>query len=127
MKGPPAARPATETTIREVENKAREFEFGRRVRIVNDEVQIIDVCGADRLQRYLQAPNAELVRANSGKIVAIKLLSVGNDRGHLGEHHGSSVLTTRTEQDQTEHRWIDGRNVRPGIRHPYSPLARSFR
>lgn len=128
--------PTTETTIREVENKAREFEFAKRVRVINEESQIVEICGADGLRRYLEAPNVEFVRAHGRKIVAIKLLSKGDDRGHLGERHGSSLFTTHkivqtpgNSSPKVAHRWFDEseRSVRPGVRHPYSRDARDLR
>jgi hypothetical protein len=82
-------------------------------------------CDADRIERYLSAPNVEIIRSNRGMLVAIKLRSVGDDSGHLGEQHGNSNKTTRMERGENEHRWSNGRNVR--VRHPFSPSARTWR
>ncbi len=95
MTGPPAKAPASETTSRVVEKQTRAFAVARRVRVVNHEGVVIDVCTPDRLQRYLDAPNAELIHAHGGKLVAIKLLSVGDDSGHLGEGQRSSARSLR--------------------------------
>jgi hypothetical protein len=67
------------------------------------------------------------LRAHNGRIKAIRLLSIGDDTGHLGEQHGNSTQTTRSERGENEHRWFNGRNVRSGVRHPYSPSARTLR
>lgn len=127
--GPPHAQQVANTTMRVVEKQARPFTtVARRVAIVSDAGDHF-MCGAGCVQRYLNAPNAELIVTHGGKLRAIKLHSVGDDRGHSAEHHGNSVFTTKrpTERfDEVEHRWIDGRNVREGIRHPYSKKARAL-
>jgi hypothetical protein len=127
MSEPSAARPISETTDWGVEKQAQASEAARRVRVIGLNDRLIDICSGDRLRRYLRAPNKEIIRSHQGRIVAIKLLSAGDDRGHSGEQHGNSIRTTRTEHDKQEHRWFNGRNVRPGVRHPYSPSGRTFR
>jgi hypothetical protein len=127
MSGPSAARPISETTVWGVEKQAHVSEAARRVRIIGLDNRFIDICTADRIERYLNAPNTEIIRSNRGMIVAIKLLSAGDDSGHLGEQHGNSTQTTRRERGENEHRWFNGRNVRSGVRHPYSPSARTLR
>lgn len=97
MTGPPASRPATEATIRVVEKQGRASEATRRVRIVNEDDVLIERCEPHRLDKYLRAPNAVAIRKHNGQIVAIKLQSAGNDRGHLGENHGTSNVTIRQE------------------------------
>jgi hypothetical protein len=34
------------------------------------------------------------VRKHAGELVGIRLLSLGDDRGHAGERHGQSTVTT---------------------------------
>ena len=119
----PPAQPVNATTSRGVEKQARFTKVAPRVTIFNEDGRR-EACKAENLKRYLDATNAEFVITNGGKLVAIKLLSVANDHGHLGEQQGNSVVTTTGAQFQCEHRWLNGRNVRSGIRHPYSPQAR---
>jgi hypothetical protein len=41
------------------------------------------------------------VRKHGGELVGIRLLSLGDDRGHTGELHGRSTVTTsRVRNDQ---------------------------
>jgi hypothetical protein len=93
--GPPATRPETQPTSRGVEKQARAYEGGRGVRIVGEAGVLLDVCQGEQLERYLEAPNAEIKRSHRGRIVSIKLRSVGDDRTYSGERHGSSLVTTR--------------------------------
>ncbi len=106
MTKPPVARPSTKPTIRVVEKKTREFTSARRVRVFNDEGVLIDLCPPDRLRRYLDAPNAELVHSHGGKLIAVKLRSVGDERGHLGEKHGGN--SRRTWLGQIDPRLMPG-------------------
>ena len=46
------------------------------------------------IRRLLAAPNAVPVRKHGGELVGIRLLSLGDDRGHSGELHGRSTVTT---------------------------------
>lgn len=46
------------------------------------------------IARYLSAPNAEPVNDHRGQLRAIKLSSLGDDRGEAGERHGNSLVTT---------------------------------
>ena len=95
MIGPPAERPCPDTVFRGSRDKQpRAFGGDRRVRIVGDDDLLIEVCPPDRLGRYLAAPNAEVKRRKDGSIRFIRLLSLGDDRGHLGESHGRSTITT---------------------------------
>ena len=64
------------------------------MRVVGEDGVLIDVCPPDRLGRYLAAPNAEVKRRADGSIKLIRLRSMGDDRGHLGENHGRSTVTT---------------------------------
>jgi hypothetical protein len=49
---------------------------------------------ADSIRRLLAAPNAVPVRKHGGELVGIRLLSLGDDRGHAVERHGRSTVTT---------------------------------
>jgi hypothetical protein len=49
---------------------------------------------AEQIRRLLAAPNAEPVVKHGGKLVGIRLLSLGDDRGHSDERHGTSIVTT---------------------------------
>ncbi len=49
---------------------------------------------AEQIRRLLDAPNAAPVRTHGGKLVGIRLHSFGDDRGHTGERHGRSTITT---------------------------------
>jgi hypothetical protein len=69
---------------------------------------VVDVCDQSQLQKYLGAPNAEVIRAHSGRIVAIRLHSFGNDDGHSPERHGRSTVTTWREPLE---------NARPLLQH----------
>jgi hypothetical protein len=64
------------------------------VRIVGEDDLLIEVCSPDCVSRYLAAPNAEVKRRKDGSIRLVRLLPCGDDRGHLGENHGRSTVTT---------------------------------
>lgn len=64
------------------------------MRIISTDGILIDVCAPDQLDRYLNAPNAEVKRRKDGTIRHVTLLGVGDDRGHLGENRGRSTVTT---------------------------------
>ena len=93
MTGPPAVRLASETTIRVVPKKARAFKAKGRVRVVGQDGALVDVCAGPRLQRYLAAPNAEIIRAHNGTVMFVRLLAFGDDRKHCDEKHGNSNRT----------------------------------
>jgi hypothetical protein len=93
--GPPAARPNSDPVSRGSRiQQPRAFEEGGRVRVVGEDDILLDVCAPDQLGRYLNAPNAEVKRRKDGSIRLIRLLAMGDDRGHLGESHGRSTVTT---------------------------------
>src|SRR5215472_1551109 len=95
MTGPPAARLHPDTASRGSRDKQpRAFGEGRRVRVVGEDDVLVDICPPDRLGRYLGAPNAEVKRRADGSIRLVQLRSVGDDRGHVGENHGRSTITT---------------------------------
>jgi hypothetical protein len=95
---PPAVRQATKTSVRRDEKQGREFEGGGAVRVFSEDGYFIARLHAlrdsEQIRRLLDAPNSEAVRKHGGKLVGIKLLSFGDDRGHLGEQHGRSTVTT---------------------------------
>src|SRR5258707_1510729 len=95
MTGPPAIRPASDTVSRgSRKQQPRALGGGRGVRVVGEDDLLIDVCPPERLGRYLSAPNAEVKRRADGSIRLVHLRSPGDDRGHLGEYHGRSTVTT---------------------------------
>lgn len=58
----------------------------------------------NEIAKHLAAPNAEDVRDRRGRLQAIRLLPFGDDRGHSGERHGSSLATTeRCRNDYGEY------------------------
>jgi hypothetical protein len=64
--------------------------------VVGENGIVVDVCTTmDQLGRYLAAPNAEVKRRKDGSIRLVRLRSAGDDRGHGGEHHGRSTVTTQ--------------------------------
>jgi hypothetical protein len=95
MTGPPVPRPHPDAGFRGSQDKQpRAVEARRGVRVVSEDEVLIDVCTPACLQRYLSAPNAEVKRRRDGSIRLIRLRSAGDDRGHLGENHGRSTITT---------------------------------
>jgi hypothetical protein len=84
-------------TFRGVDKKARDREPSRRVRVVNADGAVFTVCNEMLVRRYMLAPNAEIIRTHGGRVVAVKLLSVGDDTRHLGDCRGSSTVTTYQE------------------------------
>ncbi len=94
MTGPPV-RPHSDPVFRgSREQQPRAFDEGKRVRVLGEDDMLLDVCAPDQLGRYLTAPNVEVKRRKDGSIRLIRLLSMGDDRGHLGENHGRSTVTT---------------------------------
>ena len=98
MTGPPTARSSSKTSLRRDEKQARAFERSGAVRVFSEHGFLVARLhlsrDAERLRKLLAAPNAEPVRSHGGKLVGIRLLSAGDDRGHSGERHGSSIITT---------------------------------
>jgi hypothetical protein len=58
-------------------------------------------CDSAQICRLLEAPNAVPVKKHGGKLVGIRLLSMGDDRGHSGERHGCSIVTTERVRDDS--------------------------
>lgn len=95
MTGPPAVSRIPDTVSRGSRGQQpRALYGGKGVRVVGEDDVLIDVCPPDRLGRYLAAPNAEVKRRSDGSVRFVRLRSVGDDRGHLGEGHGRSTVTT---------------------------------
>ena len=98
MTGPPAPRAAAKPSIRWDEKQGREFDGGGSVRVFSEEGYFITrlnpVRDLAQIKRLLAAPNAVPVRKYGGELVAIRLQSVGDDRGQSGERHGRSTVTT---------------------------------
>ena len=99
MKEPAPPRRATQRSLRRDPNKqGRAFEEGGAVRVFNEDGFLVEVLhppgDAGRISRLLAAPNAVPVRKHGGVLVGIRLQSGGDDRGHAGERHGHSTVTT---------------------------------
>jgi hypothetical protein len=94
----PASRPDAQTTFREAEKEARAFEKGGAVRVFGERGYLVarlnESRDAERIRLLMSAPNAVPVRTRGGRLVGIRLLSLGDDRGHSGEQHGTSLITT---------------------------------
>jgi hypothetical protein len=102
MTGRPTVRPNSDAVSRGSRDKQpRAFGGGRGVRVVGEDDVLITVCPPEAVERYLRAPNAELKRRADGSIKFIRLRSVGDDRGHLGENHGRSTVTTERVRDDS--------------------------
>ena len=95
--GPPAAGRVTQPTFREAAKQARAFEGSGAVRIFGEDgffvARLHSTRDAEEIRRLLAAPNAEPVRTHGGKLTGIRLLSLGDDRGHSPERHGNSRRT----------------------------------
>jgi len=94
----PATGLVCKTSIRRDEKQGRAFEGGGAVRVFGENnffIKRLD-CSRDliEIRRLLDAPNAVEVRTHSGRLVGIRLLAFADDRGHSGEHHGSSIVST---------------------------------
>jgi hypothetical protein len=108
--GPPGLRLTTDTASRgSREKQPRAFDEGRRVRVLGENDILIDVCTADRLGAYLAAPNVEVKTRTDGSIKLVRLRSIGDDRGHQGECHGRSTITT--ERVRNDWGMLVGSNV----------------
>ena len=95
MTGPPELSKFRKPVSRGSRDKQpRAFGGGRGVRVVGEDDVLITVCTPEAVERYLRAPNAEVKRRKVGSIKFIRLRSVDDDRGHLGENHGRSTVTT---------------------------------
>jgi len=95
MTGPPGVKPNPDTVSRGSRQKQpRAFDGSRRVRVIGENDVLIEVCTPDCLGRYLAAPNVEVKRKTDGSIKLVRLRSGGDDRGHQGESHGRSTVTT---------------------------------
>jgi hypothetical protein len=101
---PPVRRNAT-PSIRLDEKQGRAVDGAGTVRVFSEGDYLVIKLNASRdaeqIRRLLAAPNAEAVRKHSGKLVGIRLLSYGNDRGQSGERHGRSTVTTERVRNDT--------------------------
>ena len=123
MTGPPAARPSTQPSIRLDEKQGRAAEARRRVRIVSA-FGVVEMCDEERARRvYAGAPNAEAKVTHSGRLVAIYLGSFGDDRGHLGENHGRSTITTERVRNEAGAFVGHARNLQHKPHLPQPPVA----
>jgi hypothetical protein len=101
MAGAPDKAEALHTVSRGSRDKQpRAFGEGRGVPVVGEDDLLIDVCTPDRLKRYLTASNAEVKRRSDGSVRVVRLRADGDDRGHLGECHGRSTVTTQRVRNE---------------------------
>ena len=86
---PPAARPNSKTSARRDEKQGRGIEGTRAVRVFGENGFLIACLhwarDSRRIHRLLAAPNAVPVWSHGGKLVGIRLNSLGDDRGQSGE------------------------------------------
>jgi hypothetical protein len=87
-------RPTSQPTFREVAKEARSPAKTRKVSVFFGGHKEVLESESERFKTLLKAPNIDVVRAHSGKIVAVRLLSFDDQRGHSGERHGRSTVTT---------------------------------
>lgn len=94
-----------ETPLRLGEKQTRVSDSKRRVPVVDAVGRLVVVLrDPSEIARHLSAPNAEGVRDHRGQLRAIRLMHFGDDRGHSGELHGSSLATTeRCRNDYGEY------------------------
>ena len=84
-----------ETPIRVGQKQTRAVEGNRGVRVIDSVGRLVGVIREPSvITKYLAAPNAEAVRDHKGSVRAIRLASLSDDRGEMGERHGSSLVTT---------------------------------
>jgi len=84
---PPPFRPG--------EKQSRVVDGNRSVRVIDSFGRLVDVVREPQsISRYLSARNAIPILASSGRLCAIQLASLADDRGQPGERHGSSLITT---------------------------------
>ena len=100
MTGPPALRLPDTVSRGSRQKQPRVFDEGRRVPVVGENDVLVEVCSADHLDRYLNAPNAEVIKRTDGSIRLIRLLSLGDDRGRQGECRGRSTVTTERVRNE---------------------------
>ena len=98
MNSSPPERAASKPSLRQDEKQGRESERGGAVGVFGEDgyfvARLHQSRDSEQIQRLLVAPNAEPVRNHGGRLVGIRLLSLGDDRGHAGERHGRSTVTT---------------------------------
>jgi hypothetical protein len=104
MTGPPSRREVPDTVSRgSREKQPRAFEETRRVPVVGEDDVLVELCSQESIRRYLGAPNAEVKRRTDGSIRLVRLRSLGDDRGYVGERYGRSTVTTeRVHNDYGE-------------------------
>ena len=92
------ARHRVETSIRQDEKQSRAVDGTGTVRVFGPGGYVIvtlnSLRDAEQIRRLLAAPNAVPVWTHGGKLVGIRFLSFGDERGQSGERHGRSTVTT---------------------------------
>jgi hypothetical protein len=125
-----AAKRKNETSRRWDEKQGRVFEVGKAVRVVSENgflvARLDPLRDAEQIRRLLDAPNAAPIEKHDGRLAGIRLLSVGDDRGHSGERHGSSVVTTERVRNDDGILVGSGRTLKhkaENVNHASRPLA----
>lgn len=97
----PAIRAAHNTPASDGEKQAPASEHNRSVRVIDSFDRLVTVIHEPAaIARYLSAPNARPIRSHRGRLCAIQLSSLGDDRGTPGERHGNSpTFTQRLKND----------------------------
>jgi hypothetical protein len=105
MKRSPAIGAVFETPNRNGEKQTRAADGTQRVPVVNSVGRLVAVIHEERaIAKYLAAPNARSIRDGRGRLRAIRLTSVADDRGDPGECNGTSLVTTeRCKTDTGEY------------------------
>lgn len=101
----PAVGAVYETPNRDGEKQTRAADGTQRVRVVDSVGRLVAVIHEERaIAKYLAAANALSIRDRRGRLRAIRLTSVGDDRGDPGQHNGTSLVTTeRCKTDTGEY------------------------
>ena len=85
MNSSPPERAASKPSLRQDEKQGRESERGGAVGVFGEDgyfvARLHQSRDSEQIQRLLVAPNAEPVRNHGGRLVGIRLLSLGDDRG----------------------------------------------
>jgi hypothetical protein len=93
------------TPLRIGEKQTRVADRKRRVRVIDSFGRLLVVIVEPKvIATCLSAPNALPVRDHHGRLCAIQLASLADDRGEPGEHHGDSRINTeRCRNDSGEY------------------------
>ena len=86
---------AADTPPRDGEKQSRAAERKRGVRVIDAVGRLVRVIREpEAIDKHLLAPNALPIRNHSGRLCAIQLSSLADDRGEPGERYGCSLIPT---------------------------------